>query len=279
MTKSVFKSTEAREAFRAQYNGILSSFPVGQKYVDTAYGQTFVLYAGDASKPPVIVLHGSCSNSAFMTPELMALSGSHRVYAVDIIGEAGNSDDHRPALESGAFADWLREVLDALGIQSAVLVGNSLGGWTALKFATSFPDRVTGLILISPGGLSGQNQAITDQAAAASEKNEPLTVNPSVTGGAQLPKEVEDFMNLILLSYDPITDALPVFTDAQLERLMMPVLFVGGKLDNMLDAAGAANRIRTLLPHAQVHLLENAGHMILNAPKYILPFLMKEGIT
>ena len=279
MIKSVFKSNEQRDHFREIYNGILSRFPFTPIYIDTSFGRTFSLQAGSDSNPAVIVLHGSCSNSAFMTPELFALMEHYCVYAVDIIGEAGNSDEHRPSLNSDAFAAWLYEVLDALDIKSATMIGNSLGGWMALKFASTYPERVSKLVLIAPGGLSGQNTAITEKVRQADANNEILTVEASVTGSAQLPKEVEDFMNLILQVYDPITDELPVFTDDALKRLTMPVLFVGGALDNMLDAPAAASRIRTLLTNAEVHLLDNAGHMILNAPEFILPFLSKDGVS
>ncbi len=279
MNKSVFKSAESREHFRVVYAEILSRFPFAQQYVETSFGRTFVLSSGTAGKPPVVLLHGSCSNSVFMAPEMLALSADYRVYAVDIVGEAGNSADIRPGLHSDDFALWLGEVLDALSIQNVVLTGSSLGGWLALKFATIFPERVSRLILIAPGGLSGQNQELVDKAAKAALHNEQLTIDSAVIGGAALPKEVEDFMNLIFMSYDPITQTLPVFTGAQLDRLIMPVLFVGGEKDVMLDAAAAARRLEARLPHAEIHLLKNAGHMILNAPEYFLPFLKKGDVT
>jgi len=65
---------------------------------------------------PIILLHGSCSNSAFWFPEIMTLSNNFRVYAVDIVGEAGNSEEYRPDLSSDAFALWMKDVLDALGL-------------------------------------------------------------------------------------------------------------------------------------------------------------------
>jgi pimeloyl-ACP methyl ester carboxylesterase len=277
--KSVFKTEAAREQFRSYYYDVLSSFPFTQQYVETSFGQTFVLSSGTAGKPPVVLLHGSCSNSVFMAPEMLALSSEYCVYAVDIVGEAGNSSDIRPDLNTDDFALWLREVLDTLGIQSVILIGNSLGGWLALKFTTQYLQRVSHLILISPGGLSSQNQEFTDKAAAAALRNEPLMINSVVTSAAALRKEVEDFMNLILRSYDPITETLPVYSDAQLKQLAMPVLFIGGEQDIMLDAPGAARRLEKILPHAEVHLLKDTGHMIFNAPEFILPFLKKGNVT
>ncbi|UOO36770.1 alpha/beta hydrolase [Oscillospiraceae bacterium CM] len=276
MATSVFKSPEARDAFRTVYNGVLNRFPFGHQYVDTAFGRTFILTAGRETAPPVFVFHGSCSNSVFMSQEIIALSQDYRVYAVDLLGEAGNSAEFRPNLESDAFTLWLKDIFDALSVESAVMLGSSLGGWLALKFATAYPARVSRLILIAPGGLSGQNHEYTIKADSARARNETLTMDEAVIGDAALPKEVVDFMNLILASYNPITAILPVFTDDQLRRLVMPVLFIGGENDILLDAPGAARRISENLPHAEVHLLPNTGHIILNASDYFIPFLQKE---
>lgn len=68
MKKSVFKTESMRDQFRAYYKEVLSVFPFEKRYVDTAYGKTFMLTAGQKSNPNVILLHGSCSNSAFWFP-------------------------------------------------------------------------------------------------------------------------------------------------------------------------------------------------------------------
>ncbi|MDR0569931.1 MAG: alpha/beta hydrolase, partial [Clostridiales Family XIII bacterium] len=95
-----------------------------------------------------LLLHGSNSNSAFWFPEILALSADFRVYAVDILGEAGNSEEYRLDLGGDGFADWLGETQEKLGVGKAALAGNSLGGWVALKFATVRPERVSRLILL-----------------------------------------------------------------------------------------------------------------------------------
>jgi pimeloyl-ACP methyl ester carboxylesterase len=164
---TVFKTAQSRDNIRARYNQILGAFPFAQKYVDTAFGRTFVLENGDPGKETLILLHGSCSNSAFWFGEICALSDRFHVFAADIIGEAGNSNENRPKLNSDGYADWLREVLDALGIKKAVVAGNSLGGWLALKFAAKYPQRVLKLILIAASGLSGQSSDLLNKAQNA----------------------------------------------------------------------------------------------------------------
>ena len=66
----------------------------------------------------------------------------YRVYAVDVIGEPGLSAQSRPSLRSGAYADWLDDIYQHLGLTSASLVGVSLGGWLALGYAVKRPTRV-----------------------------------------------------------------------------------------------------------------------------------------
>jgi pimeloyl-ACP methyl ester carboxylesterase len=270
---NVFKTGESRNIIRSRYNQILRTFPFKQQYVETSFGKTFILSSGAPGNPVLILLHGSCSNSAFWFGEITMLSYQYHVLAVDILGEAGNSAENRLDLHGDAYADWFKEVLDACAIEKAVVMGNSLGSWMALKFSVKYPECVSRLILIAPSGLSKQNTGFLKRAKTAALTNEALKLDSSVVQGNQLPKEVEEFINLILWGYNPITDMLPGFADEQLIRLAMPILFIAGKDDILVDTRSAAQRLSRLIPGAKIHLLENNGHTVLNALEYVLPFL------
>ena len=273
MKTSVFKTEAGRDKLRAYYSHVLSQFPFEQQYVETTFGKTFMLTAGQESNPPIILLHGSCSNSAFWFPEIMALSNNFKVYAVDIIGEAGNSEEVRPNLSSDAFALWMKDVLGALGLERIALIGNSLGGWMALKFATAYPEYVSMLILVASSGLAQIRPQFLLNVGEAQQTDGTVPVSPSIIGEQSLPKEVLDFMNLIVESYNPIQD-LPVYTDQQLQRLNMPVLFIDGEDDVIIDAKGSAQRLSHLIPSAEIRLLPNCGHVVTNSLEYIIPFLL-----
>lgn len=272
---SVFKSNECRDILRNVYQDILNRFPFTQLYIDTSYGKTFILQAGAYENPPVILLHGSCGNSAFWFPEIMALSNNYCVYAVDIIGEAGNSEEYRLDLNSDAYALWLKDVLDVLGLQLVIIIGNSLGGWMALKFATAFPEYVSNLILIASAGIAQIVPQFLSEVSQTRERNEPITMKPSIIGEQRIPKDVLDFINLILESYNPI-ESLPIYTDEQLQLLNMPVLFIDGIDDMIIDAEKSSQRLSELVPTAEIHLIPNCGHMITNSLETIIPFLAKE---
>jgi len=272
MKNSVFKSAEQRDKMRAYYNGILSQFPFEQKYVETSYGQTFMLAAGNESNPSVMLLHGSNSNSAFWFPEIMALSAHFRVYAIDIIGEAGNSEEYRPSLDAGDFAIWMKEVQSALGIEKSIIIGNSLGGWMSLKFATIYPECVSKLILIASAGLAPVHQQFLQNVNDTRQEDGTVPITSDIIGESDIPKEVLDFMNLIAESYNPIQE-LPLFENEQLLKLNMPVIFIDGEDDVIINAKASAQRLSCLIPSAKTLLIPNCGHSITNAIEYILPFL------
>ncbi|MFV0363004.1 MAG: alpha/beta fold hydrolase [Suipraeoptans sp.] len=272
MKNSVFKSPERRDKLRAYYNGILGTFPFEQKYLETTYGRTFVLISGEASNPPVILLHGSNSNSAFWFPEIMALSSNFRVYAIDIIGEAGNSEEYRPDLETDAFATWLKEVQIALGASKAIVIGNSLGGWMALKFATTYPECVSKLILIASAGIAPVYNQFLQNVQETRQDDGTVLISEDIIGESGIPKEILEFMNLISQSYNPIQE-LPLYSDEQLLKLNMPVVFIDGEDDVIINARESAQRLISLIPAVKTMLIAGCGHSITNAIDYIQPYL------
>lgn len=273
MGTSVYKSAEKKESFRVAYNGFLSAMPFAKRTVDTPYGETFLLEAGNPEHPPVLLLHGSCSNSAFWFNDILALQDAYHVFAADIPGEAGNSSEFRLSLENDDYALWLNALLDALKIDRVSLAGNSLGGWMALKFATAYPARVEKLMLFASGGLAEITWEFIEKARAAEETGDALTFDEDAAASAQIPKEILDFLNLILESYNPIHIPLPVFSEKELRRLTMPVLYVAGLKDDLLDTRAGEKTVRMNLPQAEIHLLPDAGHMITTPSVWMGPFL------
>ncbi len=272
MRTSVFKTEAGRDRVRSYYNMVLSQLPFERRYIETTFGRTFLLVAGDEANPAIILLHGSCSNSAFWFPEIMALSSTHRVYAVDIVGEAGNSEEYRPDLDF--FSYWMKEVLDALGLERASLMGNSLGGWMALKFATAYPERVSNLVLIASSGIAEVKTQFKPHVSKPGHDEDVPSVDPAIAGEQGIPKEVLEFISLIVENFIPISE-LPVFSDAELQRLKMPVLFIGGEEDPIIDAARSASRLSMLVPSSVCMLMANCGHVVTNSVEHVISFLAK----
>jgi pimeloyl-ACP methyl ester carboxylesterase len=152
----------------------------------------------------------------------------------------------------------MKEVLDALMLDKAALAGNSLGGWMALKFATACPERVSRLILISSSGLAQVRPQFTAKIEQELQPDKTVSIDPALLGNESIPKEVMYFMNLILENFNPVKE-LPVFTDEDLQRLDMPILFLGGETDSIIDTQASAQRLSPFAS-VRIHLLPDCGH-------------------
>ncbi len=102
---------------------------------------------------PVILLHGSgagASGWSNFRPNIAPLAEHFRVIAMDAPGWGGSSAG---IPETYDHPHAVLELMDALGIEKAALVGNSMGGMTAVTFAARYPDRISHLITMGPGAF------------------------------------------------------------------------------------------------------------------------------
>ena len=277
--KAPFKSAEGKQAILAWYDALLNSWPVPhrERVVDTSFGNTFLLEAGTPGSPIVLLFHGSCPNSAMWLFDMEKLSPLYHVFAVDILGEPGRSAESRPDTKTGAYALWIREFLDGLSAQKAILIGNSLGGWMALKAAAAYPDRVDKLVLIAPAGIVPARASYLFRSilyASKGEKGLEALMN-MICGTDKLPPEVVAAQKLFLTHFNPRLGALPALTDAELSNLTMPMLYIAGEKDCTTDVNKAARRIGKQVKNAQLAIIPGNGHVIYNAMDIVMPFLEK----
>src|SRR3954447_2293428 len=102
--------------------------------------------------PPVVLIHGMVNSSRHWEQVARRLADRYTVIAPDLIGH-GDSATPRGDYSLGAHRAVIRDVLSAIGIERATIVGHSLGGGVAMQFFWQFPQRTERLVLISSGGL------------------------------------------------------------------------------------------------------------------------------
>ena len=110
---------------------------------------TLTLDAGDG--PDVLLIHGlGAAKSSFFDCAALLAEAGYRVHALDLPGFGGSSKPATAPYSAPWFADAVRGVMDALGIASAHVVGNSMGGRVALELALTSPERVRSVAALCP---------------------------------------------------------------------------------------------------------------------------------
>lgn len=116
--------------------------------VETSIGPISTMEAG--AGPPAILLHGLGATKAAFLPSVGALADRHRVIAIDLPGFGDSVKPIGAAYDAPFFARSVVALLDALELETASLVGNSMGGRVAIEAGLSHPERVRRLVLLAP---------------------------------------------------------------------------------------------------------------------------------
>jgi pimeloyl-ACP methyl ester carboxylesterase len=259
------------------YDLFLSRWPVAYAThtINTRVGTTFVIASGKEASPPLILLHGAGTNSIMWAGEIAEYAKQYRIYAADLPGEPGKSAASRPDWASEAYAEWLEDVLDGLGVDRAALIGFSQGGWTALKFSVSHTERVEKLVLLSPGGIIPDKLSFVFRALPLSMLGKwgARQVNHLLAGDQVIPPDMDDALTLTMTHFKPRIERLPIFSDRALQRLTMPVLVLIGDRDALRDARKIITRLKQHVPDINARIITGGGHALMSTVEMILPFL------
>ncbi len=129
---------------------LLAGAPVTERRLDLAGVSTAVLERGDG--PPVVLLHGQGGWAGMWLPVVPELSSSHRVVAPDLPGLGASEVPDGPP-DAVRVLRWLDELIERTCQAPPALVGASLGGSIAARFAIARPQRLSRLVLVDSGSL------------------------------------------------------------------------------------------------------------------------------
>lgn len=110
-------------------------------------------YSRVGAGTPLVLIHGLGSARTIWKLLTPLLSDNYDVIAVDLPGHGTTSFPRNTAMAPRDLAKHVHDTLDALGVGQVHLVGNSLGGWTALEFAAAYPERTLSVVALAPAGM------------------------------------------------------------------------------------------------------------------------------
>jgi pimeloyl-ACP methyl ester carboxylesterase len=245
-----------------------------------------VIYRAVGSGPPVVLIHGMVNSSRHWREVALRLAERHTVIAPDLIGH-GDSATPRGDYSIGAHAAAIRDLLTAIDVQAATVVGHSLGGGVAMQFFWQFPERVERLVLVSSGGLGAEVSPLL-RAAALPGATAALRVAASPRALAALSAAAEGlerrgskravYLRAVLRALRPLqqpgareafVQTLRSVIDVRGQRVSavdrlyllgpVPTLVVWGERDNTIPLAHG-RAAHALIPNSHFETLPRAAH-------------------
>ncbi|GAA3133851.1 alpha/beta hydrolase [Planomonospora alba] len=234
--------------------------------VPTTFGRTRVYRAGRARGSPVVLLPGAGGNALMWHRYIRPLGESHPLIAVDTIGEAGASVQRAPVRDGRDGALWLDEVLAALEVACAHVVGCSYGGWLAVNHEIYRPGRIATLVLLDPAGFALPGPRFYAWAVAGGLAGlAPRAMRPRlarlVANGTILEPEIMRLIPAAARYRRRLPDAL-VFSDDDLRAVRTRSLFLLAGRSALHRSRRVAERLAGVLPGAQVEIVPGAGHAL-----------------
>ncbi|WP_433734011.1 alpha/beta fold hydrolase [Nocardia sp. CA-129566] len=250
----------------------------------------------DAGSSAVLLLHANPGDSRDFDAVLPVLASEHTVATVDWPGY-GKSTAHAPeTITAASLVNVAAEVLDTLsahGIERVSIIGNSVGGYVAVRLAQLRPDVITSLVLVDPGGFTRQNPLT--RAACRSVLGRPAIARHLVgpmarayLGRLSTPSARETYRRTKAIKNDRARLAVyssvwrsfadPAFDlSAPAEGVSVPTLLIWGRRDPVVSSALDGRRARRAIPHAKWVSLPTGHEPYNERPaaflEHVVPFL------
>lgn len=233
--------------------------------------------ANQPNPPVVVLLHGFGSSLHTWEPWAQALAGTHRVIRYDLPGAGLTGADPTGDYSDERGMQVLLALLDQLGVARASVVGHSMGGRLAFRFAATHPGRVDKLVLVAPDGFASpgfEYDKAPDVPALARLMRHALpkallrmSLEPAYADTRLMTDDTVTRYHDMMLA-PGVRDALL----ARMEQMMLreptavlstiraPTLLLWGDRDAMIPVANAQDYLRAM-PDARLVTLPGVGHL------------------
>jgi pimeloyl-ACP methyl ester carboxylesterase len=217
-------------------------------------------YCAGRRGTPIVLIHGIGNSAEVWSSLILRLSKEYLVYAPDMPG-FGKTPVAAEGCNIATHVLYLRRFLDALGYPQVTLVGNSLGGWIATRFAIDYPERVNHLYLLNSAGLRREQMNspyAVDREAAQRSANHML--------GYQLPLPGFILDAIVRTSQMPAYSNFVTGYDSQeeldsvLTQVQTPTTIIWGERDKVFPIA-CAHDLHTGIANSELVMLKGVGHL------------------
>ncbi len=226
--------------------------------------QTHMFEAGSPVAAPLLYLHDTFLGNLWLGYHI-ALAQNFHVIAPDIPG-FGLTERPNWMRDMSDYVLYFRDLLETLGLDKAIVVGHSLGGWMAVEVAVWFPERVEKLVLSNAAGIRVKGTPIADLFAMNPQEvlmacfdnlAAAMPLMPAEFNTDYLLSQYRQLTTLASLAWNPAYDPK---LERRLERISCPTLIVWGQHDRLIPPI-YGDTFHRLIANSELVKLEGTGHM------------------
>jgi pimeloyl-ACP methyl ester carboxylesterase len=220
-----------------------------------------VWFTGGRGERTVVLVHGVNDQAGTWSAVTPKLKKDFRLVAIDLPGH-GESGPKTGPLPMRSMIDALAAVIDRESPNApVVLVGNSMGGWVSILYASEHPERVAQLVLEDASGMAWDLRHVP---LFPKDRDEALKLLRLVHGpDAKIPDYLIDaVLNAKDMPQKRVLEAgiLDWIVDTRLPKLTMPVTLIWGANDGLLPLA-YANTLQSRITGSKLHVIDTAAHI------------------
>jgi len=245
-------------------------------YVDAGGLRTRTLRAGEGE--PVVMLHGTSGHLEAFVRNIAVLHEHAACHAIDMMGH-GYTDSPGQPFRIPGYVQHVLDYLDAVGVERAHFIGESLGGWVSGRLAADHPDRVLSLTLVAPGGTvanpevmerikTSTRKAVLNDDIELTRQRLRLLMHDPVNATEELvqvrhavyhrPEFVSNVDNLLCLQ-EMENRTQDLLTAEQMSRITAPTRIVWGA-ENPFGDIPEANAMQAAIPGSTLSIYPECGH-------------------
>jgi pimeloyl-ACP methyl ester carboxylesterase len=285
-TETTLPSPAASDAYGPQERSEWLDIDWREHLKWASLSKSTVNYVDIGEGPVLVFIHGLSGCWQNWLENIPNFARSHRVIALDLPG-FGASPMPLEKITISGYAAVVDELLDSLGIERAVVVGNSMGGFIGAELAIAFSTRVEKLVLVSAAGLTTQEMhndrvlgglrraenVLAASSAWAATRSDRLSRRPGLRKALMLMVAAHpERLPAPLIAEQVRGSGKPGFLDAlealgtypiqdRLERIEIPVLVVWGDKDRLVPVKDADRFVEAIGANASKLVYEDTGHV------------------
>jgi len=268
--KSLYKSEFGKKEILNLYNQKLNELEIDYKYklIDTDFGKTNIIVVGDATKPPLIIVHGSNGCAPIALETYPTLSKKFQIFAIDVLAQPNKSAETRLSMIDNSYGLWINELINKLELKNVTMAGFSFGGLIILKTLIQNESNIKEVFLSAPAFIVNGNPLIALFKIFIPMKRYIRTQKTKYlekfleTLFSEKDEFAHNYLSKVFLYFNMDFSSIPIIKKEEAQSIKTPITLIVAKKDILFPGVKMMKRANKIFPSLKnTLLLEDSKHV------------------